>query len=252
MASRLGGGNCPPRRQRMVQRWQQQRGEEEEKDNDNFSARKDEEKEEMDPEQEGKKQVKKILLPKEILTDQFIIDFIHQLDKEEENEKTEDNKGKGNKNDDANDETGELAGQRKMARAHQKISQFSIVLAHRIAPIIKNYLSLKQNQRLDDFFPSVVVDPQPSEDMAEKYRLCFETFIGASDCVSFATLNTALLGDLEPVDVFFMTLWAMVTCRRMPSDNLLQLVCSGASSSGNYHLVVFFFCCCCCCLEIFS
>jgi hypothetical protein len=132
----------------------------------------------------------------------------------------------------ANDETGELAGQRRMTRAHEKISKFSIVLAHKIAPIIKQYLSMKQDQLLDDFYPSVTIDPLPTEDMAEKYRLCFESFVSDANCVSFTTLNTALLGELEPGDVFFMTLWAMVTCRRMPCDNLLQLVCSGASSAG--------------------
>jgi hypothetical protein len=175
--------------------------------------------------QEGKNKVKKLLQPKEILTDQFIIDFIRQLEKEDEKEK-------GQGFNDANDETGELAGQRRMTRAHEKISQFSIVLAHKIAPIIKQYLSMKQDQILDDFYPSVTIDPNPSEDMAEKYRLCFESFVSDSNCVSFTTLNTALLGELEPGDVFFLTLWAMVTCRRMASDNLLQLVCSGASSAG--------------------
>jgi hypothetical protein len=111
-------------------------------------------------EQEGKNKLKKLLQPKKIFTDQFITDFIRQLEKDDKKEK-----GQGNNDD--NDETGELAGQRRMTRAHEKISKFSIVLAHKIAPIIKQYLSMKQDQLLDDFYPTVTIDPSPTEDMAE-------------------------------------------------------------------------------------
>lgn len=129
--------------------------------------------------------------------------------------------------------------QKTLSSAVQKLTELSPILAHRFLPILKEYLSHVQQLELDQVFASVDALPTSLDDMSLKYKNCFNAFVDADDCVSFKALDTKLLGNLTPKDVYVLTLWAMATCKRQKGDNLLQLICSGKSSCGNsYYLFV--------------
>ena len=137
------------------------------------------------------------------------------------------------------------AHQSMVTNAIAKLTEISPILAHRFMPILKEYIGHLQQQELNLQFAHVTNEnieqqqhgnqqqQQFLSSMSLKYKNCFNTFIDAKECVSIKALDTKLLGKLDPKDVYILTLWAMATCKRQKGDNILQLVCSGKSSSGN-------------------
>jgi hypothetical protein len=65
----------------------------------------------------------------------------------------------------------------------------------------------------------------------------FSRFIDDPNCVSFATGNPKMLGKIAPADMWFLNLFAFITCRCVRGDNLLQLVCVGVSTCGKSTII---------------
>ena len=184
----------------------------------------------------------KLMSNKDLLAEQFVLGFV--------------NGGGGNgQNQFGETTTAAAAAAAATDDAHQsmvtnaiaKLTEISPILAHRFMPILKEYIGHLQQQELNLQFAHVTnenIEQQQQHgnqqqqqqflsSMSLKYKNCFNTFIDAKECVSIKALDTKLLGKLDPKDVYILTLWAMATCKRQKGDNILQLVCSGKSSSGN-------------------
>ena len=180
---------------------------------------------------------------KDQLAEQFVLGFVNgQL--EFEKNITAGVKGVTTSSDDAH--------QNMVTNAIAKLTEISPILAHRFMPILKEYIGHVQQHELNLQFAHVTSEnveqsnnssssnhkSLPNENnMSERYKNCFNAFIDAKECVSIKALDTKLLGKLDAKDVYILTLWAMATCKRQKGDNLLQLVCSGKSSSGNLKFI---------------
>jgi hypothetical protein len=72
--------------------------------------------------------------------------------------------------------------------------------------------------------------------MAQQYQKCFNTWVDASAHVSFKATNTQLLGSIAVKDMYILTFFAFLTCKRAKNDNILQLGLVGCSTSGKSTL----------------
>jgi hypothetical protein len=124
------------------------------------------------------------------------------------------------------------ASQQWMEEASTKISDVSLTLSHRLAPLLQHMLSQKLHRSLTESYAVVPAPKVDHLDMAIRYRTCFNLWVDASDCVSFQALNTRLLGNLSVKDYFILTAFAFATVRRVKGDNVLQLGCVGSSTTG--------------------
>jgi hypothetical protein len=114
----------------------------------------------------------------------------------------------------------------------KRIAEISPTLSHRLTPLLHHILTQKANAALAESYVSV---PVPESDLAttcSAFRVCFDSWVDADDCVSFQVKNTALLGTLKPKDYFILTLFSMATTKRAKGDNMLMLGCTGISSCG--------------------
>ena len=119
-----------------------------------------------------------------------------------------------------------------MKNISKRIAEISPTLSHRLAPLLQHILTQKANAILAESYISV---PVPESDLAttcSAFRVSFDSWVDADDCVSFRVKNTALLGSLSPKDYFLLTLFSMATSRRAKGDNMLMLGCTGISSCG--------------------
>ena len=119
-----------------------------------------------------------------------------------------------------------------MKNVSNTIAQISPTLSHRLTPLLQHILTQKANAALAESYVNV---PVPESDLAttcSAFRVAFNSWVDAEDCVSFVVKNTALLGALSPKDYFLLTLFSMATTRRSKGDNMLMLGCTGISSCG--------------------
>jgi hypothetical protein len=126
----------------------------------------------------------------------------------------------------------DLSQQERLQQAQQKLSDTSIILAHKFQPLIKDYVAQQEQLALNNKFAVIKATPLSVQDMARKYKVCFNSWIKAKDDVSFKMQDKTELGNLNVTDAFVLTYFAMVTNRRMTGDNLHQLVVSGETSCG--------------------
>ena len=120
--------------------------------------------------------------------------------------------------------------------AKKRITGMSVTLSHRVQPLVQLMLEQKLAQNMDKSFSTIQVIEPPIFDMAKKYRRCFNTWIDASNCVSFKATNVRLLGKVNVKDVYILTFFTFLTCRRAKNDNILQLGMVGSSTVGKSTL----------------
>ena len=118
-----------------------------------------------------------------------------------------------------------------------KLSAASSCLKLKLAPLAKAYLNQREDEEMDGLFYNMVVPQMTRREKARIYGIMFARFMDDLNCVSFATGNPRMLGNLAPADVWFLTFFVFVTCRRVRGDNLLQLGCTGISSCGKSTLL---------------
>jgi hypothetical protein len=112
-----------------------------------------------------------------------------------------------------------------------KLSSASECLNLKLRPLLKAYLNRKEEKEMDELFYNMVVPQMTRQEKARIYGIMFSRILDFEH-VSFATGNPRALGNLAPVDAWFLTFFVFVTCRRVRGDNLLQLGCSGVSTCG--------------------
>ena len=121
-------------------------------------------------------------------------------------------------------------------QAANRLSEISVTLSHRVAPLLQLLLNQKLNQSLTSTFGTLPPVQDSTQAMVKKYQKCFNTWVDSDDCVAFSTHNPRMLGTLHPKDVFVLTLFAFATCRRTKGDNILQLGIAGVSTCGKSTL----------------
>jgi len=103
------------------------------------------------------------------------------------------------------------------------ITELSPSMSIKIAPIIKSYISRQFGSDLEDLLGEIRLPEMSPKEKTLMYARMFGNFMDNPSCISFAATNKQLLGDLDPVDVWFLTFFAFVTVRRSRGDNLLML-----------------------------
>ncbi len=73
--------------------------------------------------------------------------------------------------------------------------------------------------------------------MSSIYGIMFDKFIDNDRFISFTTSSPRMLGNIAPVDMWFLTFFVFVTCRRVRGDKLLQLGCVGISLCGKLTIL---------------
>jgi len=126
--------------------------------------------------------------------------------------------------------------QEKVDKANKELASISIILAQKFAPHMKQLITIQEEEKTSNLYCEINAAPQNPLNNASNYRKCFDAYVNSSNCVSFTASNVDLLGRLDIKDVFILTFFAMLTNRRKPYDNLLQLICSGLTSSGKTTL----------------
>jgi hypothetical protein len=124
----------------------------------------------------------------------------------------------------------DLNQQEKLQQAQLKLADRSIILAHRFSPFLKQYVANKEQKLLNEKFAVIKSKKTSIEQMAENYRVCFNTWINAKDDVHFKASDR--VGNIDILHAFTLTFFSFLTNRRQPGDNMLQLVISGLNSCG--------------------
>jgi hypothetical protein len=78
----------------------------------------------------------------------------------------------------------------------------------------------------------MLVPQKTRKELSHIYGVMFDKLIDNDRYVSFATGLPRMLGNVSPVDTWFLTFFVFVTCRCVRGDKLLQLGCVGKSLSG--------------------
>jgi hypothetical protein len=139
-----------------------------------------------------------------------------------------------NKNDfESSMKSADLSLQERFQQAQRKMADSSIILAHKYTPFIKELVNAQEQQELNAKFAVIKATPAPLEDMAKKYRNCFNTWINSKDDVHLKVLNPKeQLGNIAITDMFTLIYFATITSRRQTGDNMLQLMVTGYTSCG--------------------
>lgn len=117
-----------------------------------------------------------------------------------------------------------------------RLQEISASLAFKLGPLTKVIVEQSNNQVLEDSFASIQVPGMSKAEKSLIYRRMFAAMVDNDTCVSFAVTNQRLLGNMRARDVYVLSLFIFVTCRRCKSDDLGMLFLSGRSSVGKSRL----------------
>ena len=151
----------------------------------------------------------RILTQKEKLGEQLIEKILADLNK----------KPKSNSAD--------LSLQEHLQNATSKLSNCSVILAHKFQPILKDYIALKEQQELLNQYGVIKANQKKDLDLSKNYNVCFNAFLNATEDVSVKASDPNVLNKIEPKDAFLFTFFGMATAQRQESDNMPQLAICG-------------------------
>ena len=121
----------------------------------------------------------------------------------------------------------DLSQQQQLNYARKKLSDYSIFLAHKYEPILKEYITLKEHQKLLNQFSVIKAEQKEDYDLARNYKLCFNAFINSEEDVSIQAYNKDLIKNVDAKDAFVLTFFSFGTAKRQEADNLAQLAICG-------------------------
>jgi len=107
------------------------------------------------------------------------------------------------------------------------VQELSPQLSIKVGPIIKCYIARKFGASIDDLLAEVHLPEMAVQEKTKMYTRMLNNFLGDTGCLSFACSNRQLMGNILPVDLWFLTFFSFVTARRCRGDNILMLGCSG-------------------------
>ncbi len=118
-----------------------------------------------------------------------------------------------------------------------KLNELSANLQIRLGPIAKSLTMFRQNRDMKELFAEKQLPELSLKDKSLLYGRMLFKLLDNPEYVSYTTSNPKLLGNLPAKDVWFLTFFSFVTCKRTKGDNLLKLGCSGISSAGKSKLI---------------
>ncbi len=118
-----------------------------------------------------------------------------------------------------------------------KLNKLSASLQIRLGPIAKSLMQFCQNRDMNELFAEVQLPELNLKEKSFLYSRMLFKLLDDPAYISYTTTNPKLLGSVPPKDVWFLTFFSFVTCKRTKGDNLLQLGCSGISSTGKSKLI---------------
>ena len=113
-----------------------------------------------------------------------------------------------------------------------KLSAASSCLHLKLHKLFKSFMTRREEAEMDGLFYNMLVPQKTRRELSSIYGVMFGKFIDNDRYVSFATGSPRMLGNIAPVDMWFLTFFVFVTCRRVRGDKLLQLGCVGKSLCG--------------------
>jgi len=127
----------------------------------------------------------------------------------------------------------DLNHQERLQQAQLKLAEKSIILAHRYNPLLKQYVANKEQISMNEKFAIIKSKRSSLDEMAAKYKICFNSWINAKDDVHIKVSQPEnQLGNISVLDAFALIFYSVITNRRQPGDNMLQLLISGLNSCG--------------------
>ena len=154
---------------------------------------------------------KKLLTNKEILGEEFLQKLFQEIDQDQTDKPN----------------SADLSHQQQLNYARQKLTDYSIFLAHKYEPILKEYIALKEHQKLVNQFSVIKAEQRQESDLAKNYSVCFNAFLNASEDVSIKVSNKDLIKNIDVKDAFILTYYSFGTSKRQDADNLAQLSICG-------------------------
>lgn len=124
-----------------------------------------------------------------------------------------------------------------MKKTFQELHNLSPALTVKITPLIKSVVEKTTHSILDESLATITIKPTDQVQKALIYRRMLGKMINDESVVSFAFTNNRLVNKMAPRDVFLLTLFTFVTCKRSRNDELGQLFISGLSSCGKSTLI---------------
>lgn len=107
------------------------------------------------------------------------------------------------------------------------LQDLSPQMSIKLAPVVKSYIARQFGCALDDMLAEVFL-PEPTViEKTQMYTRMINNFLDDVSCLSFALSNKRLLGNIAPVDMWFLTFFAFVTVKRCRGDQMLMLGCVG-------------------------
>jgi len=167
-----------------------------------------------------------ILKRKECLTEKFLLDFLDDFERNYEQSRSDDAGG-----------TADLRQEDKMKAMNHSLNNVSILFAKRYQPLLNTVLIQREEEYLDNLLGHIQAKSPTVHEMSMMYKKCFDAFMSSPE-ISFKAKNVQLLKNIHVKDQFILTLWSMITTRRQSGDNLLQLLCTGASSTGDIKKII--------------
>jgi len=129
----------------------------------------------------------------------------------------------------------DLVQQEKFETLNRDMSEISVILASKYKPVLRNMMSIKEEENLNNLYSTIKATTGDDLEMAVKYKRCFNAFVNSPE-VSFVAKNKEYLKNIAEMDYFILEYFAMLTNKRQKHDNLLQLICCGKNSSGKSTL----------------
>jgi len=126
--------------------------------------------------------------------------------------------------------------QEEIEQAVRDLNSESIIIGHKYEKHLRSLMYLREhNERSSSSIKATI----PADIVQSKsYGVVFNAFINDSENVSFKTGMPCMLKNIPAKEAFVLTYFAMVSCDRSEGDEMLQLICSGQTSSGNCNCLI--------------
>ena len=123
----------------------------------------------------------------------------------------------------------------------KKLASVGILLSNKYGPILKQFMSQKQQQIFSNIYVRLPKGLQLNSEAAALnisvvYSKCFSNWIDSS-CVSVQSPNKILLKNLLPKDCYILTFYSMACVKRIKFDECFALSIVGKSSCGKSRIL---------------
>lgn len=119
----------------------------------------------------------------------------------------------------------------------QHLQTLSPAIALKLMPLAKSIVEKSSLTMLDHSLASIFIPPMNLVTKSLIYRRMINKLLGDDNIVSFGYTNARLVHRMSARDVFLLTLFSFVTCKRSRNDELGMIFVSGRSSVGKSILL---------------